>query len=290
MTAGRALSSRGLTGHDARPVHLYTTNGTYTHTGIVEVAHTRRATRYTVTPNPLPADHGGPIGEVPQLPFITDTPRCMGEGDTFEIAGTEGRPHTPTERAQIVAADREAHDVCNRCPLLVGCREYALTTRQRWGVWGGTNLPERIAWLVKYGPELDRLKGLPVNDDERRRKFADVETLPLFSPEAATVNKGSVERPKRRSLKAVAQGNCPNCSNVGVRLEVVGRHWVWVEHFYRTWSGVTRPCTASGAACCVAPEDAGATFNGKPVQCPHGPDPLDENDDDTTGTVTGGCK
>lgn len=38
-----------------------------------------------------------------------------------------------------------ARTVCNRCPVLVECREYALATDQRFGVWGGLSEDERRA-------------------------------------------------------------------------------------------------------------------------------------------------
>jgi WhiB family redox-sensing transcriptional regulator len=46
------------------------------------------------------------------------------------------------------AADREsaaAKQVCARCDVLAQCREYALATRQPFGVWGGLDEEERRA-------------------------------------------------------------------------------------------------------------------------------------------------
>jgi WhiB family transcriptional regulator, redox-sensing transcriptional regulator len=34
----------------------------------------------------------------------------------------------------------EAKQVCGRCPVIDRCLEYALETRQRFGIWGGLNV------------------------------------------------------------------------------------------------------------------------------------------------------
>lgn len=43
------------------------------------------------------------------------------------------------------ASTREAKKVCGRCPVQAACLEYALTTDQRFGVWGGRSARERQA-------------------------------------------------------------------------------------------------------------------------------------------------
>lgn len=237
---------------------------------------TRTATVYTgyrPGQDAQPAESGGPLTEIPPLPFIgNDRPRCADDADTFEIAATEGRPATAQQRALIVAADRDAHTTCRTCPLMNGCREYALTTKQRWGVWGATNLAERITWLMTYGDRIEHLKGLPVNSAERRDAFNDIDTIPLFTPEAASLARATVDNPKRHAIRNTGYGNCPNCSTTGVRLLRVGAHLVWSEHYYRTWAGTTRPCLSSGVAVCVAPEDDGAQYGTLPATCPHATD------------------
>lgn len=41
-------------------------------------------------------------------------------------------------------ADTEhAKAICRSCPVLAACREWALTTRQKFGVWGGLGEKER---------------------------------------------------------------------------------------------------------------------------------------------------
>lgn len=42
--------------------------------------------------------------------------------------------------AEEIAACKE---VCRTCPGRVGCKEFALRTKQEHGVWGGTSAEER---------------------------------------------------------------------------------------------------------------------------------------------------
>lgn len=37
----------------------------------------------------------------------------------------------------------EALSYCDRCPVQVPCREFAMTNREHFGVWGGTTEQER---------------------------------------------------------------------------------------------------------------------------------------------------
>ena len=43
---------------------------------------------------------------------------------------------------------RTAKQVCAQCDVLVECRDYALETRQPFGVWGGLDEEERRALLA----------------------------------------------------------------------------------------------------------------------------------------------
>jgi WhiB family redox-sensing transcriptional regulator len=45
--------------------------------------------------------------------------------------------HIATEAAEAVA-------ICNRCPHQRPCLQWALETRQQWGIWGATMPEERI--------------------------------------------------------------------------------------------------------------------------------------------------
>jgi WhiB family transcriptional regulator, redox-sensing transcriptional regulator len=51
-------------------------------------------------------------------------------------------------------SDAEAKQYCAGCPVLDCCRDYALATREEFGVWGGLNEDERTAILNQAdGPE-----------------------------------------------------------------------------------------------------------------------------------------
>jgi WhiB family redox-sensing transcriptional regulator len=64
--------------------------------------------------------------------------------DLFFPVGTTGPAIEQIENAKAV---------CRECPALVPCLEYALTTNQDSGVWGGTSEEERRklrkAWLAR---------------------------------------------------------------------------------------------------------------------------------------------
>ncbi|MDP9799364.1 hypothetical protein J2S43_007876 [Catenuloplanes nepalensis] len=48
----------------------------------------------------------------------------------------------PSEDARSIAA---AVRICAGCPVAAECAEWAVTTDQRYGIWGGTTAPERHA-------------------------------------------------------------------------------------------------------------------------------------------------
>lgn len=57
-------------------------------------------------------------------------------------------PPTSSERRD----DREAREqrakaICRDCPVMVDCRDYALSIREPHGIWGGLNETERRALL-----------------------------------------------------------------------------------------------------------------------------------------------
>jgi WhiB family redox-sensing transcriptional regulator len=51
---------------------------------------------------------------------------------------------TPAERA---ARELEAKEICARCDVRLECLEYALTTKEPYGIWGGLTEVERRAKL-----------------------------------------------------------------------------------------------------------------------------------------------
>lgn len=53
-------------------------------------------------------------------------------------------PAGETGPSAVQAAQAKA--VCHQCPVIAACRQWALTTRQHYGVWGGMTDKEREAW------------------------------------------------------------------------------------------------------------------------------------------------
>jgi WhiB family redox-sensing transcriptional regulator len=49
--------------------------------------------------------------------------------------------------SESAAAARPAKRVCGPCPVIDECREFALSTRQDFGVWGGLAGAERLTAL-----------------------------------------------------------------------------------------------------------------------------------------------
>lgn len=46
-------------------------------------------------------------------------------------------------RDERIAREARAKQICEMCPVLAACREFALTTREPYGVWGGLTEGER---------------------------------------------------------------------------------------------------------------------------------------------------
>jgi WhiB family redox-sensing transcriptional regulator len=56
--------------------------------------------------------------------------------------------HPDQERGPARAArEAEAKKVCDRCPVIEQCAQWALATRQSYGVWGGLTEDERASLL-----------------------------------------------------------------------------------------------------------------------------------------------
>ena len=67
---------------------------------------------------------------------------CLGaEPEVFFPVGSGG---------MAVSDVAAAKAICSHCPVLHDCREYALTSRQPFGVWGGLDEEERrVSWSLK---------------------------------------------------------------------------------------------------------------------------------------------
>ncbi|HET6910482.1 MAG TPA: WhiB family transcriptional regulator [Mycobacteriales bacterium] len=61
------------------------------------------------------------------------------EPEQFFPVGSSG-----ISRLEVAAAKA----ICDRCPVMQPCRDYALQTRQAFGVWGGMDEEERRILLT----------------------------------------------------------------------------------------------------------------------------------------------
>lgn len=56
-------------------------------------------------------------------------------------------------------AIHEAKKICNTCPLIIKCAEYAIKNEQEWGVWGGLSADDRR--LLTRKKQAKTRKGIP---------------------------------------------------------------------------------------------------------------------------------
>ncbi|MGA4692320.1 MULTISPECIES: WhiB family transcriptional regulator [Rhodococcus] len=63
-------------------------------------------------------------------------------------------PPDDESRGMRQRRERTAKQICTSCPVRIPCRDYALETRERHGIWGGTS-------------ESDRRRGRPTGDHDR---------------------------------------------------------------------------------------------------------------------------
>lgn len=52
-------------------------------------------------------------------------------------------------REDRIAREARAKEICHRCPVMLACREFALSTREPYGVWGGMTEGERRRTLER---------------------------------------------------------------------------------------------------------------------------------------------
>jgi WhiB family redox-sensing transcriptional regulator len=82
------------------------------------------------------------------MPFEDGSPgwqrlaACRGEDATYYFA-----PGYFEKRREKLARESVAKSICATCPVRQPCLDYALTTREAHGVWGGLNETERRAIL-----------------------------------------------------------------------------------------------------------------------------------------------
>jgi WhiB family transcriptional regulator, redox-sensing transcriptional regulator len=73
---------------------------------------------------------------------------CRGEDATYYFA-----PSYFEKRGEKLAREAVAKRICAICPVRQPCLDYALTTREAHGVWGGLNETERRAILKRRARE-----------------------------------------------------------------------------------------------------------------------------------------
>jgi WhiB family transcriptional regulator, redox-sensing transcriptional regulator len=54
-------------------------------------------------------------------------------------------PDRPESELEKQAREERAKAVCQRCPVLEACLEFALETNQKYGIWGGLTDKERAS-------------------------------------------------------------------------------------------------------------------------------------------------
>ncbi|WP_241961981.1 WhiB family transcriptional regulator [Rhodococcus opacus] len=52
-------------------------------------------------------------------------------------------PRGDEGRGDRIRRERQAKSLCLHCPVCLQCRQHALTTRERYGIWGGTTESDR---------------------------------------------------------------------------------------------------------------------------------------------------
>lgn len=52
-------------------------------------------------------------------------------------------PSTSEKKDEKERRESRAKAICGRCRVITPCREYALTLREPYGIWGGLNESER---------------------------------------------------------------------------------------------------------------------------------------------------
>jgi WhiB family transcriptional regulator, redox-sensing transcriptional regulator len=91
----------------------------------------------------------------------------------MQLAACQGVP-TETMFPSQGADVRTAKAICADCPVTAPCLEYALTTGQHYGIWGGQSERQRVRlrrkWRIANGVEL-RPNGHPVAGHGTRSRY-----------------------------------------------------------------------------------------------------------------------
>jgi WhiB family redox-sensing transcriptional regulator len=113
-------------------------------------------------------------------------------------------------RAEAQRQTEQAKAVCARCPVITQCREWALETRQRAGVWGGLSEDDRLRLQGRRSPRR-RVDGLSATDRILRNRLAEFRQLEasglgdLGIAQRLGTNVQTVNRVRRRLAEQAAQ-------------------------------------------------------------------------------------
>lgn len=77
---------------------------------------------------------------------MLDDARCRGEAPELFFG-----PHYEESRAERIAREDRAKQLCVGCPALEACRALSLEQVELYGVWGGLSEQERRRHLVRSG-------------------------------------------------------------------------------------------------------------------------------------------
>lgn len=84
-----------------------------------------------------------------------DHAACRGSDvELFYAAEASGRGYGQGARREQETA---AVTICHACPVISACRRFALTTGERFGIWGGMTEPERAYATGNYDNDCDHL-------------------------------------------------------------------------------------------------------------------------------------
>lgn len=67
--------------------------------------------------------------------------------------------------SQAVESIATAKEVCCGCPVRAECLDFALTNRERYGIWGGRTEQSRALLAARIAARADRPAGGPGDDD-----------------------------------------------------------------------------------------------------------------------------
>lgn len=110
----------------------------------------------------------------------------------------------PEKDQQAQVQVEEAKAVCSTCPVRAPCLEYALTAREKQGVWGGTSDNDRRAIRrQRKEAELERARAAAEAEEAAKRKAAaKVRSNKQAGNRTARANSKNAARPQQSRRRA----------------------------------------------------------------------------------------